>query len=57
MTSGVLDPAELPRRSPVYRELKDAGARFIESYGGAVAEDFEMGGHDEVARDQFTSET
>ena len=41
MTSGVLDPAELPRRSPVYRELKDAGARFVESYGGAVAEDFD----------------
>ena len=48
MTSGVLDPAELPRRSPVYRELKDAGARFVESYGGAVAEDFGKVSHDEV---------
>ena len=40
MTNGTLDPADLARRSPVYRELKDAGARFIESFDGAVAEDF-----------------
>ena len=48
MTSGTLDPAGLTRRSPVYRELKDAGARFVESRGAAVAEDFEKNGHDEL---------
>ena len=35
-----VDPAALPRRSPVYRELASAGARFVEIRGGAVAESF-----------------
>lgn len=35
-----VDPAALPRRSPVYRELAAAGARFVEVRGGAVAESF-----------------
>ena len=35
-----ITPEKLPRRSPVYRRLKAAGARFVELNGGAVAEDF-----------------
>ncbi len=35
-----VDPAAFPRRSPVYRELASAGARFVEIRGGAVAESF-----------------
>tara|TARA_A100001037_G_scaffold270029_1_gene264584 strand:- start:3958 stop:4674 length:717 start_codon:yes stop_codon:yes gene_type:complete len=40
VTSVTLNPADFTRRSPVYRELRDAGARFVESFGGAIAEDF-----------------
>ena len=40
MSDGGVSPAELPRRSPVYRELASAGARFVEAHGGAVAESF-----------------
>lgn len=38
MSESSLDPAGFPRRSPVYRELAAAGARFAEAHGGAVAE-------------------
>ena len=40
MSDGSLKPADLSRRSPVYRELAAAGARFVEAHGGAVAEGF-----------------
>ena len=40
MTAALADPAELPRRSPVYRRLVEAGARFEVHADAAVAVDF-----------------
>lgn len=48
MSDSSLNPADLLRRSPVYRELVAAGARFVETNGGAVAEDFGPDGDAEI---------
>lgn len=48
MNGDGVDPAALSRRSPVYRELAAAGARFVELCGGAVAEGFAAGAEAEA---------
>jgi sarcosine oxidase subunit gamma len=40
VSDGSLNPDDLLRRSPVYRELAAAGASFVEANGGAIAEGF-----------------
>ena len=43
-----INPAAVSRRSPVYRELASAGARFAALGGGAVAESFAAGAEAEA---------
>ena len=50
MSDGNLNPASFSRRSPVYRELVTAGARFEEAHGGAVAIDFGLRADAELRR-------
>ena len=49
MSDASLNPTDLLRRSPVYRELAAAGARFVETNGGAVAESFGPNADAEIA--------